>query len=366
MNRREFLKYSAAVCASITLGNTSAYANWLWGHRGWRLPPGLLVIDAHAHPDQFYYLGPEPKPQAWIDEFGDESSTLKKIRDLGMQGSSFAAIGDSTFADVLIQVDRVINLEEQHKIKIVRNSEDLPDGGPRGGFIPRAILSLEGTSALGTDFNTVSANLDILYNRGVRMITLMHKADNQFGEAMLKEHTDKTGTGLTVLGGQVVERIMDLGIVVDVAHAHYATLEDIAGIAGVKGIPLIDSHTSLSPCEDFCGGRLRIWDEMEMVTATGGVVCTWPYKWERADGSGRLTIQDWTEENYEMKERLGSGHVALGTDGGGVLPAFVDGYESILDLPKLIKAMYEIGFGSKAIAAYMGRNVYRLIKECIG
>ena len=285
---------------------TSAYANWLWGKRGWRLPPGLLVIDAHAHPDQFYYLGPEPKPQAWIDEFGDESSTLKKIRNLRMHGSSFAAIGDSTFADVLIQVDRVINLEEQGKIKIVRSSEDLPDGGPRGGFIPRAILSLEGTTALGADFDTVSANLDILYDRGVRMITLMHKADNQFGEAMLSDRKVTTGNGLTVLGGQVVERMMDLGIVVDVAHAHYATLEDIAEIAGAKGIPLIDSHTSLSPCEEFCGGRLRTWEEMEMVTATGGVICTWPLKWERSDGSGRLTIRDWAEENYEMKERLGS------------------------------------------------------------
>ena len=326
----------------------------------------LLVIDPHAHPDQFYYLGPEPKPQAWIDEFGDESSTLNKIRNLRMHGSSFAAIGDSTFADVLTQVDRVINLEEQGKIKIVRSSEDLPDGDPRGGFIPHAILSLEGTTALGADFDTVSANLDILYDRGVRMVTLMHKVDNQFGEAMLSERKVITGNGLTVLGGQVVERMMDLGIVVDVAHAHYATLEDIAEIAGAKGIPLIDSHTSLSPCEEFCGGRLRTWKEMEMVTATGGVICTWPLKWERSDGSGRLTIRDWAEENYEMKERLGSPHVALGTDGGGILPAFVDDYESILDLPKLVKSMVEIGFGSGAIAAYMGRNVYRLIKECIG
>lgn len=366
MNRRDFLKYSAAVCASVAFGNRPAYANWFWGRWGWGFPLGLLVIDAHAHPDQFYYLGPEPKPQSWIDEFGDESSTLKKIRDLRMHASSFAALGDSTFADVLTQLNRVITLEAQGKIKIIRNSEDLPDGRGRHRVVPRAILSLEGTTALGADFNTVSANLDILYDLGVRMITLMHKADNQFGEAMSKDHASEEGSGLTALGAQVVERIMELGIVVDAAHAHYATLEDIAGIAGTNGVPIIDSHTSLSRCDDFCGGRLRTWKEMEMVAATGGVVCTWPYKWEREDGSGRLTLQDWAEENDAIKERLGSEHVGLGTDGGGVLPDFVDGYKSILDLPKLVKAMYEIGYGSKAIAAYMGRNVHRLIKECIG
>ena len=371
MNRREFLKYSAALCASITLGNTSAYANWFQGKKRWGLPLGMLVIDAHAHPDQFYYLGTEPKPPKWIDEFGDESSTLKKIRDLGMHGSSFAAIGDSgtgprTFDDVLTQIDRVINLEEQGLIRIVRGHKDMPDGSPRKGIIPRAILSLEGASPLGSDEDTVFENLDILYDCGVRMITLMHYLDNQFGQAMQKLREKTDGVGLTGLGVELVERMMDLGMVVDVAHAHYPTLKDIAKIAKRNGIPIIDSHTSLSPCQEFCGGRLRIWKEMEMVAKTGGVICTWPLKWVRDDGSGRLTLYDWAEENYEIKKRLGSEHIALGTDGGGVLPAMVDGYESILDLSKLVEAMDEVGFKRKEIAAYMGGNVYRVLKKCIG
>lgn len=61
-------------------------------------------------------------------------------------------------------------------------------------------------------------------------------------------------------------------------------------------------------------------------------------------------------------------HLALGTDGGGIgnLAPIVDGYKSILDLPKLIDAMDQVGFKRREIAAYMGDNLFRMIKKCIG
>jgi len=374
MNRREFLKYFSLLGASVALGKTSAYADWLTNEKRNGFPQGMLLIDAHAHPDQFYYMGPTEGPlwQAWCAQLCDDSSTLEKIMKLGMHGSSFAAIGDSqngpfSFEDqVMKQVNRVINLEEQGLVRIVRRHEDMPHGGPPKGFIPGAILSLEGASPLGDNEVTVFENLSILYECGVRMITLMHYLDNLFGHAMRKDQVNLDDDGLSDLGEKVVERMMELGIVVDVAHAHYQTLIDIAEIAAANGIPLIDSHTSLSPCEILCGGRLRTWEEMEMVASTGGVICTWPLKWEKEGYSGRLNFSDWAEENYKMKERLGSQHIALGTDGGGVLPEMVEGYESILDLPKLVKAMDEVGFKRSEITAYMGGNLFRVIKQCIG
>jgi microsomal dipeptidase-like Zn-dependent dipeptidase len=371
MNRREFLKYCTVFGASLTLGNNSAYASWLTNKKRAGFPQGMLLIDAHAHPDQFYYMGLEPKPQSWIDQFGDESSTLEKFKMLGTHGSCFAAIGDSengsiTLDQVMTQVNRVINLEEQGLVKIVRHHNDMPHGSPPKGYIPGAILSLEGASPLGSDESAVYESLDLLYGYGVRMITLMHKLDNQFGQAMETGRQRTDGDGLSELGVKAVERMMELGILVDVAHSHYPTLIGITEIAAAKGIPLIDSHTSLSPCEEFCGGRLRTWEEMEMVTSTGGLICTWPLKWKRQDGSGRLTLFDWAEENYILKERLGSQHIALGTDGGGVLPEMVQGYQSILDLPKLVEAMDEVGFKRSEIEAYMGGNLLRVIKQCIG
>ena len=375
MNRREFLKYFSLVGASVAIGRTSAYAKWLTNKKRNGFPQGMLLIDTHAHPDQFYYMGPTEGPQweTWCNQFCDESSTLEKIMKLGMQNSSFAAIGDTSninnpipFSEVMAQIDRVIDLERQGLLRIVRRHEDMVHGGPPKGFIPGAILSLEGASPLGLDENTVFKNLDILYECGVRMITLMHYLDNQFGQAMRKDRAKTYGNGLEVLGEKVVNRMMELGIVIDVAHAHYPTLRDIAKIATTNGIPLIDSHTSLSPCTEFCGGRLRTWEEMEMVAETGGVICTWPLKWEGSNGSSRLTIHDWAKENLEIAREIGIEHVGLGTDGGGVLPLMVDDYSSILDLPKLVEAMDEVGLKRSEIEAYMGGNLFRVIKQCIG
>jgi microsomal dipeptidase-like Zn-dependent dipeptidase len=157
-----------------------------------------------------------------------------------------------------------------------------------------------------------------------------------------------------------------LGMVIDVAHAHYQTLQDIAEIAGANGVPIIDSHTSLSLSPEPTGSRRRTWTETELVAGTGGLICTWPLQCPPGqDACQRLTIDNWAEENYQMKERLGARHIALGTDGGGLLPGLVDGYQDILNLPNLVTAMYEKGFVDSEIDHYMGKNMVRILKTCI-
>jgi len=62
----------------------------------------------------------------------------------------------------------------------------------------------------------------------------------------------------------------------------------------------------------------------------------------------------------------GMEHVGLGTDGGGRLPALISGYKDVRDLVKLIGAMQEIGLSHEEIAAYMGGNLLRVLRQCIG
>jgi microsomal dipeptidase-like Zn-dependent dipeptidase len=79
-----------------------------------------------------------------------------------------------------------------------------------------------------------------------------------------------------------------------------------------------------------------------------------------------VTFLDWAKEILEMKKRLGTEHVGLGTDGGGHLPGLIEGYGDVRDLVKLIRAMDEVGFSQDEIGAYMGGNFYRVLKTCIG
>lgn len=366
MKRRDFLRYGLALGATFTIGAKKSHAAFPWLRKG-LLPPGMVVIDAHAHPDQFYALN-DPSP--------DLSSSLDKITSLGMWGSNFAASGDNQagvtpWPEVMQQLEYVNNLELKRKVKIMRTRKDVLLYLNRKRPVPAAILSLEGARPIGYETPVgaapdLNSGLDALFSRGVRMVTVMHRGDNQFGTNMSYEGPDGPVTGLTNPGKLLVEKIIERGMIVDAAHASYQTLIDMAAIAQTKGVPIIDSHTSLSPQGEPNGSRLRSWKEMEVIAETGGLICTWPLKWESHDPTvGRWTIRDWARENFQLKEKLGVEHIALGTDGGGQLPAMVDGYTSILDIPKLIAAMYGAGFHEWEIELYMGGNFRRVLEACL-
>ncbi len=52
--------------------------------------------------------------------------------------------------------------------------------------------------------------------------------------------------------------------------------------------------------------------------------------------------------------------------GGGGLPRFIEGYRDLRDLVYLMAAMQEVGLSREEIAAYMGGNFYRVLRQCIG
>jgi microsomal dipeptidase-like Zn-dependent dipeptidase len=364
MDRRGFLRYSTLGAFSLAFGNLLSCA---------QSPPtstdlkvslkGIRVIDAHAHPDRY------------LRQSGriDTTSTLEAMKTLGMDASCFAAVGDSVFlsqgrtsgteyAYTKTQLEWWLKgIARSGQVKLVMKASDVPNTiGPDSP--PGAILAIEGGDPLEGNPDRVND----FYRFGVRMITVVHYRNNELGDIMKMSRNLDPGpakNGLTWAGRKVVERMQDLGMVVDVAHAHTNTLRQIAEISKR---PLVDSHTN--PCNidapSRCG-RFRTWKDMELVAKTGGVVCTWPLGY-KAKSRSRVTFLDWAKEILEMKKRLGMENVGLGTDGGGHLPGLIEGYRDVRDLVKLARAMEEIGFSQDEISAYMGGNFYRLLKICIG
>ncbi len=364
MNRRQFLRCSVLGGLSVSLGGFSPFAQSFSASKNEEASlKGLQIIDAHAHPDRYLY---NSRPT-------DNTSTLKAIKKLGMVASCFAAVGDSVFLNqgrvpgteyhsAKTQLEWWLNgIVKPGRVKLVLKASDVPaavsDDSP-----PGAILAVEGGDALKGKPDTVNE----FYSMGVRIITLIHYRNNEIGDTMRIWRNLSPGPpshGLTPAGRKVVQRMQDLGIVVDVAHAHTTTLKQIAEMSSR---PLVDSHTNPCSVEDpsQCG-RSRTWKEMEWIAKTEGVVCTWPLAYTRGPAR-RITFSDWAKEILEMKSRLGMEHVGLGTDGGGDLPGFIEGYRDIGDLQKLVKAMQEAGLSHDEIAAYLGGNFYRVLRTCIG
>jgi len=367
MNRREFLCYSGFCGFSLTFGNFFSCAQAPSVTKDGKLSTtGIQIIDAHAHPDR---LIPPGRTRAWLDK----SSTLESIKSSGMAASSFAAVGDQVFLgrgrfqetefnNTKAQLDWWLEgIIKSGQARLVLKTSDIPkSSGPN--HPPGAILSIEGGDPLEGKVDRVNE----FYKMGVRIITLIHYRNNELGDVMKMSRNLDPGPrnhGLTSAGRKVLERMQEMGVVVDVAHAHMNTLKQVVEITQK---PLIDSHTNLCSFKDppRCG-RFRTWKEMEWVAKTGGVVCTWPFAYGR-ESIRRMSFLDWAGEILEMKRRLGMEHVGLGTDGGGHLSRLIEGYRDVMDLVQLAKAMQEVGFAQDEISAYMGGNFYRVLRSCIG
>ena len=354
MRRRRFLGYCAAA------GLSSALCGQSIGGEPGDLPgnpdnatTGLLIADPHAHPD----------PLHSTRSYDPSKPTLAIMAQLNMALCSFSAVGDmafhsrrfgTPFTDTKGQLEPVKQLAEKGQIRLALKAADLPvidtAGRPLVG-----LLAIEGGDALEGKLE----NLDAFYDDGVRLLTLVHDRDNELG------YNQRSGNDgpLSSFGVNVVEKMNKLGMVVDVAHAKARTLQSVAE---VSAMPLIDSHTgAFIEGEEGSGPRrLRTWREMEIVARASGIVCTWPLGYSGKTGQ-RNSLKDWAGEIVRMKSRLGIEHCGLGTDGGGGLPHFVKGWESIASLPGLIVAMRNAGLTQADIAAFVGGNFLRLLGKSL-
>ena len=124
------------------------------------------------------------------------------------------------------------------------------------------------------------ADVDALYAAGVRVVTLMHFGSTQLGGAAAGQrsrallHSAPTGElepeGLSALGREVVMRLVQLGIVIDVAHASDRFVSDVLDLTEPMGVPLLVSHTgarSLSNVERNLSDALA-----RRVAASGGLI----------------------------------------------------------------------------------------------
>ena len=354
MDRRKFLAccaasgLSSALCAPAS-GNVpeDAFADQAKKTRG------FLIADAHAHPYQLH----------GSRSYDSSTPTIATMKSLGMALCSFSAVGDmsyyrgrsgSPFGDTQNQLRQVRHLEEKGELRLVLSSADVQSLAA-SPTVTRGLMAIEGGDALEGKL----PSLDTFHQEGVRLMTLVHDRDNEIG------YNQRSGTDgpLTPFGIRVIERMNALGMVVDVAHAKTASLK---GIAEVCSAPLVDSHTSpFLPGEEGSGPRrFRTWPEMELVARSGGVVCTWPLAYS-GKNSERTTLGQWAEEIVHMKARLGIEHCGLGTDGGGGLPRFISGWESIASLPELISALRQAGLSEDDIAAFVGGNFLRVLGKCL-
>lgn len=213
-----------------------------------------------------------------------------------------------------------------------------------GRRVVGGLLAIEGAHALEDDV----ANVDVVFRAGYRMISPAHFFDTAFGGSA---HGSRRG-GLTPLGREMVARMEALGMLVDVAHASEATIDDALGIATR---PVVASHTGVRGT--FDSPRNLPDAQLRGIAATGGVVGIG--FWDAATG-GRDVAAIVRAIGHAV-EVAGPAHVALGSDFDGAVPTPFDA----TGLPMLTDALLAAGFDERAVRGVMGENAIRVLRATL-
>jgi len=367
------------------------------------------LIDLHAHPSlKAYTLGREltrfnpaasyfnpfsvrtdlPKLKAGkVDVFNStiyapERELLKDFRLLGVM-KAFGLISRDVFSDkyfpltisMLDQIEEIVRTSKDPKTKkpyaeMATSRAELEDILSKKDGTVAIIHNVEGAHSLDGDLN----NLDTLFNRGVAYLTLAHFYPNEavhpvfpfpeYAKALggFRRRRDLTKGLKKPFGQQVVERMIEIEMLIDIAHCTPQARKDVYEIVDKsdKKPPVIASHIGAFEINPN-PYNLKDW-EIEWIAGKGGVIGVifmnyWLVPHERKQGIDYIV-----QTIRHLVDIAGSKHVALGSDFDG----FTDPPDDIKDISKLkflTQRLVAEDFTESQILDILGGNVLRVLRQ---
>lgn len=251
----------------------------------------------------------------------------------------------------LVQAAALNDMAERapDRLRVIRSREDLAEllaARENGHRILGAVLGSEGGHPLEGDL----ANLDVFFDAGFRLIGLTHFFDNELGGSLHGKGGE--GSGLSPFGRQVVTRMIEKGMIIDLAHASPRMVEDVLEIRGAR--PIL-SHTGI---HSHCRTPRNLDDAlMRRIARKGGIVGI-GYWSDVVCGTTPADIAAAIEAAVAL---LGENHVALGSDYDGSVDAPFDAAH----LAALTQALLDRGMSEAQIAKIMGGNMMRYLAETL-
>ena len=354
-----------------------------------------IVVDGHID-----------TPQRMLDAHADISARLPdghidipRMQAGGLTAAFFSIwVGDSygpgtAFRRALALIGAVKQLADTNPaVEMATTAEEVRAAVARGHVA--ALMGVEGGHAIENSL----ANLDSLYALGVRYMTLTWNNGNDWAGASMDP---KRRGGLTAFGKRVVQRMNELGMLVDVSHVSDSTFWDVIAVATQ---PVIASHSS---CRALARHPRNLTDDqLRAIARTGGVVGInfFPAflddgfrtryvaqgrrlrpqldsiraQWANTPGMAEFEVDKFRAAHLDGLvvpgiERLvdhidhavrvmGVDHVALGSDFDGiaVLPAPMN---DVTSLPLLTRALEARGYSDSDVRKILGENFLRVLSS---
>lgn len=289
------------------------------------------------------------------------------------------------------QIDSLESLVARNpdQIAIAKTSTDIERILDEGKIV--ALIGIESGNMIESSIE----NLEKLHDRGAVYLTLTWNFNLPWVTAAAIEDKKPTDEqqGLSPLGKDIVRRMNELGMMIDLSHASKKTFYDVMETSSK---PVLVSHSNAAALTP----HFRNLDDQQLAALkeNGGVVglnfysgfldTTYNGRVEElfrkefnrspaADEDVGIQYKALNKENKHLANtpmsvlldhidhlvnKVGVDHVALGSDFDGV-DSTPQGLEDVSKFPNLTQALLERGYSNDDIAKIMGLNFLRILKE---
>jgi len=331
-------------------------------------------------------------------------SDLDRWKEGGVDGQFFSVWTDKTprnkegfYKDAIQEIDllSILLLRNPNRMTLALNYRDVKKGIHQGKFV--ALIGVEGGHMIEDDLG----KLEELSSLGMRYMTLTWNNSTSWATSAMDEtqHPDSLKhKGLTDFGKQVVKKMNELGVIVDLSHTGEQTFYDALATTSK---PVLLSHSSVwNICPVF---RNVKDDQIKAVAKNGGVICINFYsgfidsnfakKMEQLEGTEGKRIKDSLGNKYDaaklneiwkkyfsvqlepyrptisqlvdhieyIVKLVGDDYVGLGSDFDGVSSLPI-GMDDVTKYPLITKELRKRGYSKRSVKKILGGNVLRVMK----
>lgn len=331
-------------------------------------------------------------------------SDLDRWKEGGVDVQFFSVWTDRTprnkegfFKDANQEIDslEIITLRNADRMTLATTYKQVKKGIRQNKLV--ALIGVEGGHMIENDM----AKLDSLDKRGMQYMTLTWNNSTNWATSAMDEtqHADSLPhKGLTEFGKQVVRRMNELGVIVDLSHVGEQTFYD--AIATTTK-PVLLSHSSVW---NICPVFRNVKDaQIKAVAKNGGVICVNFYsgfldsnfakKMDQLEATAGKRIRDSLGPNYDaaklngilskyysdqlesyrpsftkivdhidyIVKLVGDDYVGIGSDFDGVSSLPV-GMDDVTKYPLITEELKRRGYSNKSIKKILGGNVLRVMK----